>query len=293
MLDTKLYTLLKVAEYRNFTQAAKSLNLTQPAVSQHIHALEADLGVKLFIRSGTRLNLTKEGEKAVTAARMIKNLYNNLKYDISEGAAKVKELSIGITHTVESNRISEILAKYATENNGMMIRLETGTQGGIIQKLKSYDLDLGIIDGAVNDADLETTRLDEDSLVLVMDPSHALAEKNSVTLDDIRSEKLILRLPESGTGNLFISSVQSMGMDMSFFNVILEIDNIATIKDLVRHGYGVSVLAKSACMDEIAKKKLIALPIRQLKMNREINIVCARDFSYRNFISDIIQMYNS
>ena len=43
MLDTKLYTLLKVAEYRNYTQAARSLNLTQPAVSQHIHALEHEL----------------------------------------------------------------------------------------------------------------------------------------------------------------------------------------------------------------------------------------------------------
>ena len=52
MIDSKLYTLLKVAELGSFTQAGKALNLTQPAISQHIHALEGELGAKLFERSG-------------------------------------------------------------------------------------------------------------------------------------------------------------------------------------------------------------------------------------------------
>ena len=292
MLDTKLYTLLKVADYKNFTQAAKALNLTQPAVSQHIHALEEELGVKLFVRVGNRLTLTKEGEKAVSAARSISAIYSGLKYELSENGGGVREMSIGITHTVESSRISEVLARYAAENAGIMIRLITGTQARIRQKLKNYELDLGIIDGAVNDSELEATRLDTDSLVLVVSPEHALAEKTSVSLDEICREKLILRLPDSGTGNMFISSLNSIDRDLSSFDIILELDSIATIKDLVRHGYGVSVLAKSACMDEIVKKKLIALPIEQLNMNREINIVCARDFPYRNFLSGIVSLYN-
>ncbi|MCR4950286.1 MAG: LysR family transcriptional regulator [Solobacterium sp.] len=292
MLDTKLYTLLKVAEDRNFTHAAKALNLTQPAVSQHIHALEEELGTKLFVRTGSRLNLTREGEKAVAAAKAINALYNNLKYEISESLGGIRELTIGMTHTVESNRISEILAKYAADNGRILIRIVTGTQSRIRQKLKNYEVDLAIIDGSVNDDQLETIHLDTDSFVLILSPDHPLASRQSVSLEDIMPEKLILRLPESGTGNLFRTALKEIDMDISQFNTILELDNIATIKDLVRHGYGVSVLAKSACQDDIIKNRLTALPIDQLTMKREINIVCAKDYPHSFFLNDIVSLYH-
>ena len=291
MLDTKLYSLLKVAEYRNYTQAAKALNLTQPAVSQHIHALEDELGVRLFERAGNRLVLTRSGERAVTAARAITALYSNLKYDLSETGSGVRELNIGITHTAESNRISEALAKYVSENRNMRIRLITDTQSNLKRKLKSYELDMAITDGSVEDKDLITRLLDTDRLVLVADPSHPLAQKTSVTIDDIRHEKLILRLPTSGTGNMFISALQSQDINIDAFNIILEVENIATIKDLVRNHYGVSVLAESACLDEIMKKKLIALPIEQLNMKREINILYMNGFTYSDFPDELIRTY--
>lgn len=291
MLDTKLYSLLKVAEYRNYTQAAKSLNLTQPAVSQHIHALETELGVRIFERAGNRLVLTRSGERAVTAARAISALYSNLKYDLSETGSGIRELNIGITHTAESNRISEALAKYVSENRNIRIRLITDTQSNLKRKLKSYELDMAITDGSVEDKDLNTRLLDTDRLVLVVDPSHPLASKTSVTIDDIRHEKLILRLPGSGTGNMFISAIQSQDINIDAFNIILEVENIATIKDLVRNHYGVSVLAESACLDEIMKRKLTALPIEQLDMKREINILYISGFTYSDFPDELVRTY--
>ena len=291
MLDTKLYTLLKVAEYKNYTQAAKSLNLTQPAVSQHIHALENELGVRLFERLGNRLVLTRAGEKAVSAARAISTLYDNLKYEISDSNYGVKELNIGITHTVESNRISEALAKYVSENRNIKIKLITDTQSKLRSMLKNYELDMAIIDGSVSDEALVSKLLDTDRLVLVIDPSHPLAKKDSVTIDEIRHEKMILRLPGSGTGNMFLSAIQYKDINIDEFDIILEVDNIATIKDLVRQRYGVSVLAESACMDEIMKKKLVALPIEQLNMKREINIIYTKGFQYEAFADEIVRTY--
>lgn len=291
MLDTKLNTLLKVAEYRNYTQAAKSLNLTQPAVSQHIHALENELGVRLFERLGNRLVLTRAGEKAVSAARAISTIYDNLKYEISDSNYGVKELNIGITHTVESNRISEALAKYVSENRNIKIKLITDTQSKLRSMLKNYELDMAIIDGSVSDEALVSKLLDTDRLVLVIDPSHPLAQKDSVTIDEIRHEKMILRLPGSGTGNMFLSAIQYKDINIDEFDIILEVDNIATIKDLVRQRYGVSVLAESACMDEIMKKKLVALPIEQLNMKREINIIYTKGFQYEAFADEIVRTY--
>lgn len=293
MIDSKLYTLLKVAELGSFTQAGKALNLTQPAISQHIHALENDLGAKLFERSGNRLLLSRQGEQAVAAGKAMVALYNNLKSNLSGEMRGARELNIGITHTVESNRISEVFAKYAAANEGLTIKLVTATQTKLRRKLKNYELDLAIVDGAVSDSELVSRQLDVDKLVLATSPSHPLADKPFVTIEELKKERLILRLPGSGTTDMFISSLESRDIRVDDFNVILEVDNIATIKDLVRHEYGVSVLAESACYDEVMKKKLAVLPIEHLDMERTISIVYAPNFPYGSFIEEIQELYHT
>ncbi|MBQ9048089.1 MAG: LysR family transcriptional regulator [Solobacterium sp.] len=292
MLDSKIYTLLKIVETGSYTHAAKEMNLSQPAVSQQVRGLENDLNTRIFERVGNHLILTREGDKVVNCARAMVSLYANLKTELSNEAIGITTMKIGITHTVESNRISEVFARFASSSSGTTIKLFTDTQSKLKEKLRNFELDFAIIDGNVSDPSLKSTQLDMDSLMLVVATGHALAEKSIVTVDDIKKEKLILRLPNSGTRDLFIASLESRGLSIAEFDVILEIDNVATIKDLVRHGYGVSVLAKSACMDELRKKKLVALPIENLSMNREINIVYSEYFKYPEILKEIINIYN-
>ena len=291
MLDTKLYTLIKVAELGNFTRASEALGLTQPAVSQHIKALEEQYGVRLFGRSGPKLVITREGEKVLAAAKAMLAINNNLMSELSGVDHGVRELSIGITHTMESNLIAQILTRYASEND-VTIKLITDTQTALFSMIKNYELDLAIVDGANTDPALMSLTLDTDSLVLIVDPKHRFASRSSIGIEDIKKEKLIQRLPSSGTSNMFKSSLESRGMSMSEFDVILEVDNIATIKDLVRLGYGVSVLARSACADELGKGKLVALPIEGMSMYRELNIVYSRDFMYKEFLKSIEAFYH-
>lgn len=292
MLDSKIFTLLKVVETGNYTQAGKALNLTQPAISQHIRALEVNTGVKIFERLGNKLILTREGERVVDCARAMLSLYNNMKTDLADQATGSLSLNIGVTHTVESNRISEVLAKYASTNPGVTVKLITDTQNKIKEKLKNYELDFGIIDGKLNDPMLNHMQLDMDSLMLVTAPNHPLAEKSIVTVDDIKREKLILRLPNSGTRNLFVASLEARNISIDEFDVILELDNIATIKNLIRRGYGVSVLPKSVVIDDMKKRRLTALPIENLSMIREINIIYTRHFTHPELLQEISRIYN-
>ena len=290
MLDTKLYTLLKVYELGNFTKAADALGLTQPAVSQHIKLLEEEYGVAIFDRSTNHLIVTREGEKIISAAKAMLAINNNLAAELSSGNFGARELNIGITHTMESNLIAQILTEYASKT-GVTIRLITDTQPNLARRIKNYELDLAFTDGVCHDPELTCLTLDTDSIVLVVAPEHRFAGRSSVSVESVKKENLILRLSTSGTGNMFKASVESNGMRMSEFNVILEVDNIATIKDLVRQGYGVSVLAKSACASELGKGKLVALPIDELKMVRELDIIYLKEFRYTEFLQDIIRLY--
>ena len=73
--------------------------------------------------------------------------------------------------------------------------------------------------------------------------------------------------------------------------MILEVDNIATIKDLIRRGLGVSILPRSACLDELQKGKIAALPIENLSMVRETRILYNRDFSHTDIVGEIVKLY--
>ena len=104
-----------------------------------------------------------------------------------------------------------------------------------------------------------------------------------MTLRDIKKERMILRLPTSATRNLFVSHLESHNMSIDEFHVVLEVDNIATIKDLIRRDFGVSILPKSVCLDELKKKKITVLPIENLSMIRETNMVYRPTLSMLRF----------
>ena len=283
---------MKIVDTNSFTKAADALALTQPAVSQHIRNLEEELGVKLFIRSHNQLRLTANGEIVDKYARRLLAISNNLTQSLKDEKENVSSLTVGITHSVESSQIVEALAEYSNQSKGLTIKVVTDTVENLHKMIRNYELDFLIINGKLKDSKLNYMTMDTDCLVLAVSPTHRLASQNTVTLEELKKEKLILRLPTSNTISLFDQALNQNNLSVSDFDVVLEMDNIATIKDLIRQNFGVSVLSKSACMDEIRKGKLIGLPIENLSLIRDINIIYPKDYENLQTIQDIVELYN-
>ena len=291
MLDTRMESLLMICEKNSFTRAAEALSMTQPAISHHISALERELGVRLFYRSRGELKLTAEGEIVARYARRIKGLHEKMLRALEDAERQMTSVRVGITHTAESSLIAEVLAQYSTSSPGIRLTIITDTVKNLYDKLDHYELDLAIVEGRAAERNFNAVLLDTDYLVCVVCNESPLAKKSMVTLEDIHKEKMILRLPGSGTQNLFISHLESIGMSIDEFDVVLEVDNIATIKDLIRKNMGISILARSACMDELRKGKLTALPIENLSMVRQTNILYHKDFSHPEMLQTITRLY--
>lgn len=291
MLDPKLDTLLLVAEKRNFTRAAQALSLTQPAVSHHISQLEQELEVRLFVRGNGDLMLTPEGETVLRYVRRMKALEKKMAEELQEAGRRLTRLRIGITHTAESSIVAEVLARYTNENPGISITIVTDNINNLYDMLENFELDLAVVEGRSTRPELSALMLDTDYLVCVLANTHPLSHSSMITLDEIRQEKLILRLPNSETRVRFESALAAIGESIADFQVILEVDNVATIKDLIRKNLGISILARSACMDELRKGKLTALPIENLSMTRETNLVYHRDFAHKETLQDILALY--
>lgn len=292
MIDNKLYSLLKVYETRSYVAAAKQLSVTQPAVSQHIKALEQEFNVKIFDRCNGQLVVTKQGEKIVKCAQKMAGLYNVLVQDLNNSKNMINHLTVGVTHTAESNPIAEALAKYCAQDVDTSIKIITNDIRNLYKMLKTYETDLAIVEGRISDPSIRHLLLDTDYLVLAVSPNHPFAKKSMVTLDELKKERLILRLPNSGTRSLFAAHLESNNMSISDFDVILEVDNIATIKDLIRRDFGVSILSKSVCLDELKKGKMAVLPVENLSMIREINIAYRADFTQFDVLHSIVKYYN-
>lgn len=291
MLDSKLETLLVVAEEKSFTKAAAILSLTQPAVSNHIYQLEKEIGVKIFLRNKGKVKITPEGEVVVRYAKRIKSLYTRMFDKIAEIDLQTTKLRVGITHTAESNDITEMLALYGVSHGNLSITIITDTTKALYEMLENYEIDFAIVEGRHPLNNLNYQLLDTDYLVCILSNNNPLSKNKMVTLSELKKEHVILRLPKSGTRKLFEATLNSMNDSIDNFDVTIEVDNIATIKDLIRKDLGVSILPMSACMDELRKGKITALPIENLSMVRETNIVYNKDFTRNDLIVEFIDHY--
>ncbi|NLK07668.1 MAG: LysR family transcriptional regulator [Firmicutes bacterium] len=292
MIDPKLYTLLAVVKFNTYTRAAEHLSLTQPAVSQHVKQLEKELNVKLFNRVGNEIKPTSEGQILIQYARQNIALYERMKQRILDEQTQTRRLTVGITHTAESNAVAEVLGRYSAKNPGTSITIITDTISDLYEMLANYEVDLAVVEGRIRNNSFNSLLLDTDSLVLVLSNNHPLAGKNMVTINELKQEPLILRRPASNTRNLFAAHLESNNMSLSEFNVVLEVDNVATIKDLIRRDIGVSILSRSVCLDELKKGKITVLPIENLSMSREINILYHSDFIHIDILHNIMKEYN-
>ena len=289
MIDLKIKTLLTVAEEKNFTKAANKLNLTQPAVSHQIKELEDELQEQLFIRIKGDIIPTPIGDIVLNYARKFVAMHNKMLDDIKHNH-KIN-IKLGITHTAESNKITEIIGSYLINNPGLSVTIITDTTNNLYKMVENYELDLAIVDNKKN-VKLNYLPLDTDYLVCVVNNNSPLAKKKIVTLKELKKENLILRLDSSYTRKLFESTLESINESINSFKIILELDNIETIKDLVRKDMGVSILAKNTCIDEVNRKKLTILPIENLSMVRKNYIIYTDYFNYIDNVKELINHYN-
>lgn len=293
LLDNKLETLLAVSEFKSFTTASKILNLTQPAVSQHISQLEKEFNITIFNKTSNGLILTKEGEILVKYARRLKALSKEALTKISEEKKEARLIRVGITHSLEGNLIPQVFAEMAKNNKNTTIKIYSEDIKNLYDKLNNYELDLAIVEGKITSSKLSKTLLDTDSVMVVMSKDNPLAKKSIITISDVQKEKLILRHSKSATRNLFLSNLFQIGMSLDDFVTMLEIDNTSTIKDLVKQNIGISVLPKSVCLNEIKNKTLVVKPIQDLDMTAEINLLYNKQAVDENILQQIIDIYES
>ena len=291
LVDVKLLTLLCVLKEGSYTAAAEALALSQPAVSYHIHQLEQEFHITIFYRNPKKLTLTPEGKVLVKYAKRLVNISEAARRALVEAGQQLRHFTVGLTPTCGEALVGRVFTAYCNAHPHTNISLVTDSLDKLCDKLASYALDFAIVEGTVSLKHCHTELMDMDDLCVVMSPEHRLAGYSSITLDELKKESLILRREEAGTRRLFESVLTGHLESIRNFDVRLEMDNITTIKELVAENLGVTIMAHSACREELAAGRLVAVRIEGIRMIREINILCRDDFDHPELLEEIKKIY--
>lgn len=187
---------LAVAETLHFRRAAEALLVSQPAVSQQIRDLEAELGAPLFERVGRRVLLTEAGE---TYRRFARRAFAELE----SGRAALDELRnlrrgrlrIGALQTIVSGRLPDLLARFLTDHPDVVLIVRELAAGEIAAGVANGELDLGVTFIPPGQAGLEAEPLFAEEFVLIVGPDHRLAGRRRVRVADLKEIPLTL-LPD-------------------------------------------------------------------------------------------------
>lgn len=276
-MDISLFGLkifVMVAEKKSFSEAARSLYLTQPAITHQVKKLENYFATPLFKRESNTIFLTPAGEILYTYAKRFSQLGDELRDEIERYSGRLTgDLVIGACTMVGEHLIPSLVKDFHEAHPEVRFNIEIGNCPSIVDKLLKGTIDVGLIGDKVVHRDLVTERLLEHTLFLVSSPGYVGIERETVSLKDLTGMKLLLREEGVGTRVLFEEMVCQRGMKLRDFHIITVAGSNEVIKMMTKKGVGVSLFPRKAIERELEVGELKALPLLEGELRHTFYLV--------------------
>jgi DNA-binding transcriptional LysR family regulator len=272
----QLRTFQRVAQLKGFTRAAKELQLTQPAVSAQIDALEREFGVRLFDRIGRGATLTAAGEIVLEAATGILRHLDEMQQALDDLAGLARgTLRLGASLVIGVYLLPAILGRFQREHPKIRVALRIEYAQRIVEEVLAGALDLGIIGEGIPIADerLVVEPFLKDELVVVVPPGHAWSGRRQVRPAELSNEPFVLPGKDLATAEFILREVEAAGIAL---NVALEFGNMEAAKKAVEAGLGISIISRCAILEELKAGRLMALRVTGMPLKRNLSFIWRR-----------------
>jgi DNA-binding transcriptional LysR family regulator len=269
-----LDTFARVAELGSFTQAAKVLSLTQPAVSQRIQTLEKLLKKPLFKRAAGRVTLTEAGRTLYEHAQRILDLHRQAREAVSgQSVPLTGELFIGASSIPGEHLLPDLISRFRKKHPHIRVHAEVSDSLKVVAQVERGEVSLGLVGQKTGNPHLSYTLLARDRMVLVVPPRHALSKKGKASVKQLRDFPMVLREVGSGSRHCFEESLEKAGCSVSELNVVAELGSNEAIREAILHGLGIAVLSEYAVRKELRSRRLVTVKVPDLKCDREMFVV--------------------
>jgi LysR family transcriptional regulator, transcriptional activator of the cysJI operon len=276
-MDTRqLRAFCEVVERKSFSQAAERLGVTQPAVSLQVRALEKRLGTQLLDRSGRRVEPTEAGLRLYRGAQRLLLLEEEIVNEVSDDATGDLDgvFAIGASTGPGGVVLSQLLCRFAEANPELNVHLSVFDTQTVVDRVADRSFELGVVGAAPRHRAVEYEPFFHDTVILACPPGHAFAGK-TVTLDQLKSEQLILMQDGAGVRQMIEDELRRAGAKPRDLNVRLELGLQESVTSAVRGGFGVTFISRSSVENDLAAGTLVEARVKELQLEREIYLVRA------------------
>ena len=265
---------LAVGTFGGFRRAADALRVTQPAISARIKALEASLGVRLFDRGRTGLALSPAGralrphaEQLLHAVALARQAVHDL------GPSSGGAITIAAVLSICTYLLPDVLKRFQAAYPKTLITVRSGHSKEVLGMVLAGEAELGLA-RSLNHPEMETVSLRDDPLMLVSAPAAAMGRAGRARLEEVAAQPLILFDRGSSDWTLSHGLFRRAGLVP---NVVLEVESIEAAKRMVERGIGLAFLPQLAVVQEIRRRRLLAIDIRDAEpLRRSLDVIHPR-----------------
>ncbi len=285
----KLEVFYWVTELKSFSLAAERLSLTQPTVSAHIRELEGSVKERLLNRTAGAVTPTALGLVLLERAKALLSFKKETLAVLDHFQGKVEgELLIGGSNIPGEYILPGKLGAFIQKYPEVKPVLRIGDSAGIAQAVLDGAVELGYVGFKGEDGRLLFQKVWQDEMVLVVPKAHPWTFVKGIDLKDLRKAGFVSREEGSGTLRSFRGLLTRKGQQPDkCLNVIMELGSTEAIKEAVIAGLGVSILSRTSIRREIQDGLLVEVPIRGLKMERDVFQI----FDRRRTLSPVSQAF--
>jgi DNA-binding transcriptional LysR family regulator len=253
----QLRIFVAVAEKQHVTRAASELNLTQSATSAAIAALEARYGVKLFDRIGRGVVLTQTGRDFLIEARAVLARARAAAQLLTDLAGlKRGSLTIAASQTVANYWLPGRLQAFHAAYPGIDLKIAIANTEQVARAVHEGSVDLGFVEGEVDDPLLAISKTDGDSLVVVVGTKHPWVGRTRITPKDLSMTAWVLREQGSGTRSMFEAALRKSGIKFSDLRIALELPSNEAVRGAIESGDCATAISDLVVAQSLAAKTL-------------------------------------
>jgi len=267
----RLKVFRAVAQHLNFRKAAEQLFLTQPAVTLQIKALENDLGIRLFDRSGNRVVLTPQGGTLLTYANKIADLASAAEQELVTGDGSFSgELSLGVSTTIAQYVLPRLIGAFLGEHPRVELSVHSGNTEVVVTLLLNGEVSIGLIEGPARQRGVHTEPFMRDELVLIVPPN---SDSTQFSAQKLLASNLLMREQGSGSRRVVETVLEKAGVKLKAFRRVMDMDSTESIKSAVEAGLGVGFVSRWAISKELELGTLKVGQVRGLQIARHFSLV--------------------
>ena len=279
MLSTRHHVFIEVANCLSFSEAAKILFISQPAISKHIKALEDHYKQALFERKGNNITLTTAGKLLYKYSKEAYKIQQHLEYHLStlENKFHAKgELKLGASTTVALYIIPKILSGFHQKYADIKISMLNRNTDTIVKALVDDEISIGIVEGKNKISTIAYHPFVTDEVVAVCSAKSTLASRRTITLAEFKMLPIALREQGSGTLAALKHSLEKKGIKVSELNVGVRLAGTEALKNFLKVDDCLGFLPKGSITKELLDKELIAIKIENFKIERNFYFIQRR-----------------